>query len=110
MISKIFFQATGTRLGTIIQSLCSILTGLVIGFVYSWKLSLLICGFAPLMMIGGFIQMKVMTGGAKGDKIALEEAGKISVEAIENIRTVVSLSKEKHFWNKYEDRTMIPLK
>ncbi|CAD5117246.1 DgyrCDS6041 [Dimorphilus gyrociliatus] len=102
--------ATGARLGTIIQSFCSIVTGLVIGFVFSWKLSLLICGFAPFMMIGGFIQMRVMTGGAKGDKEALEEAGKISVEAIENIRTVVTLTKEDFFIKNYNEQTQLPMK
>lgn len=86
------------------------MAGLVIGFVYSWKLSLLICGFAPLMMIGGFVQMRVMTGGVKGDKKALEQAGKISVEAVENIRTVVTLTKEDYFLNQYKSQTEIPLK
>ena len=53
--------------------------GLTIGFVYSWELTLLLLGFGPFMVIGGFVQMKMMTGNKKKDKEAMEEAGKVRV-------------------------------
>ncbi|ELU01162.1 hypothetical protein CAPTEDRAFT_219712 [Capitella teleta] len=79
--------ATGTHLGTAFQSLASVGAGVIIGFVYSWKLTLLILGFLPFLIIGGFLQMKVMSGFSGKGQEALEGAGKIAIEAIENIRT-----------------------
>ncbi|CAF4760003.1 unnamed protein product, partial [Rotaria magnacalcarata] len=34
-------------------------------------------GFVPFMVIGGFLQSRLMTGFASKDKEALEDAGKV---------------------------------
>lgn len=70
-------QATGARLATVIQALSAILIGIIIGFVFSWELALLMLGFAPLMGIAGFVEMRVMQGNSAADKEALEVAGKV---------------------------------
>ena len=62
-----------------LQSLASIGTGVVIGFVFSWKMTLAILAFAPFMLMAGFIQMRVMTGNTNQDKNALEDSGKVSI-------------------------------
>jgi ABC-type bacteriocin/lantibiotic exporter with double-glycine peptidase domain len=59
------------------MGLCSILTGLIIAFIYSWKLTLLIIAFLPLIMIGGALQMQMLAGAAGKNKEALEAAGKV---------------------------------
>ena len=61
-----------------IASVTSLVTGLVIGFVYSWQLALVILAFAPFMVAAGFIQMKMMSGGANQDKEDMEAAGKVN--------------------------------
>ncbi|KAL8570376.1 hypothetical protein ACOMHN_035794 [Nucella lapillus] len=86
--------ATGVRLGLAIMNLANIGTGLVIAFIYGWKLTLLIVGFLPLLIVGGFLQIRIMAGVAGSNKAALEQAGKTATEAIDNIRTVVSLGRE----------------
>lgn len=79
LMNFLVFQAAGIRLGSTLMSLTSIVAGLVIGFIYSWKLTLLIIAFLPLLMIGGFLQMKMLTGAAGKNKKALESAGKVRV-------------------------------
>ncbi|XP_052792991.1 ATP-dependent translocase ABCB1-like isoform X1 [Mya arenaria] len=91
----------GVRLGTTILSLGSILAGLIIAFIISWKLTLLIIAFLPLLMVGGMLQMKMLTGAAGKNKEALESAGKVAIESIENIRTVASLTREGMFLDKF---------
>ena len=59
------------------MSLCSLLAGVIIAFIYSWKLTLVILCFVPLLAIGGFLQMKMLTGAAGKNKVALENAGKV---------------------------------
>ncbi|CAF0903516.1 unnamed protein product [Adineta steineri] len=76
--------ATGIRLGILLQSFCSLAGGLIIGFIFSWQLTLLIMAFIPLIMAGSFLESRLMTGFASKDKKALENAGKvIGIMAIE---------------------------
>ena len=51
-----------TAVGAMIQALVSLLAGITVGFVYSWRLSLVMLGLSPLMVIGGFMETKLQTG------------------------------------------------
>lgn len=61
------------------MSLCSVLAGIIIAFIYSWQLTLLILGFLPFLMVGGALQMRMLTGAAGKNKEALEAAGKVGL-------------------------------
>ncbi|CAF0852957.1 unnamed protein product [Adineta ricciae] len=93
--------ATGIRIGTMLQNFSNLGVGIILAFVYGWSLTLIMLAFVPFMIIAGFLQTYLMTGFANKDKKALETAGKIAVEAIANIRTVVQLTKEQHFDDEY---------
>ena len=77
MFTAFVIQATGSRLAMVIQSLGSIGFGIVIGFVYSWKLTLVLLGFAPFMLIAGFIKMRIMAGTRGELNRKMEEAAKV---------------------------------
>ena len=70
-------QATGARLGVLVQSLSSIGAGIVIGFIFSWKLTLVIFLFLPAIGIAGYLEMRMMQGYANAGQHALEEATKV---------------------------------
>ena len=71
-------QATGSRLGMFCQSIASIGTGVIIGFIYSWELTLCVLAFAPFIMVGGMIEMKILAGQTQENAKALEHAGKVT--------------------------------
>lgn len=60
-----------------IQNIAALGTGVILSFVFSWPLTLLILGFVPFMVIGGFLQSRLMTGFASKDKESFEDAGKV---------------------------------
>ncbi|XP_073437558.1 ATP-dependent translocase ABCB1-like isoform X5 [Dendrobates tinctorius] len=94
---------TGKQLGIQTMNVFTLLSAIIISFVYGWQLSLLIFVCGPLVIAVNVIKDKAALHYASSDRKALEEAGRMSTEVIENIRTVVSLNKEDVFYQKYND-------
>uniref|UniRef100_A0A7N6FER3 ATP-binding cassette, sub-family B (MDR/TAP), member 11a n=1 Tax=Anabas testudineus TaxID=64144 RepID=A0A7N6FER3_ANATE len=102
--------ATGSQIGMIVNSLTSIGASFIIAFYFSWKLTLVIMCFLPLIGLSGVFQAKMLTGFANEDKKAMEAAGRVSSEALSNIRTIAGLAKESSFVESYEEKLDPPYK
>uniref|UniRef100_A0A3B5MZD7 Bile salt export pump n=1 Tax=Xiphophorus couchianus TaxID=32473 RepID=A0A3B5MZD7_9TELE len=100
--------ATGSQIGMIVNSLTNIGVAVIMSFYFSWKLTLLILCFLPFIALSGGFQAKMLTGFAKQDKQAMESAGQISGEALNNIRTIAGLGKERSFVETYEAHLTAP--
>ncbi|XP_017679387.1 PREDICTED: ATP-binding cassette sub-family B member 5 isoform X2 [Lepidothrix coronata] len=93
--------ATGSRLALMTMAVFTLVTAITIAFVYGWQLTLLILACIPYIIVANAVSAKSMSGHAAKDQKALEEAGRISTESVENIRTVASLTREEAFYEKY---------
>ncbi|XP_049836465.1 multidrug resistance protein homolog 49-like isoform X2 [Schistocerca gregaria] len=93
--------ATGLRIGTMVQAISTLFVGAVIALVYTWKLALVAMVSVPIVFGATFLEAKIMQGGGLDEKKKLEQATKVAVEAISNIRTVASLGQEQSFINHY---------
>ncbi|XP_070831884.1 bile salt export pump [Chaetodon trifascialis] len=102
--------ATGTQIGMIVSSLTSIGASFIIAFYFSWKLSLVIMCFLPLIGLSGMFQAKMLTGFEVENKKSMEAAGQVSSEALANIRTIAGLAKESSFVESYEEKLELPYK
>ena len=77
-LTRSFFpQATGTRLGTVIETMIGMLFAIVIAFAYTWVLSLVILGMVPIVLVAGALEVKALSGHTLRNKKALETAGKV---------------------------------
>ncbi|XP_074693178.1 ATP-binding cassette sub-family B member 5 isoform X2 [Strix aluco] len=93
--------ATGSRLGLMTMTVFTLLTAIVIAFVYGWQLTLLILACIPFVIATNAARVSSVSGHAAKDQKALEEAGRISTESVENIRTIASLTREEAFYERY---------
>ncbi|XP_055685662.1 multidrug resistance protein homolog 49-like [Lutzomyia longipalpis] len=93
--------ATGIRLGGIIQAASSALIGLIIGLIIYWKLALVVAIFLPLMLFFAFFDSQYAKSSAVNEKTAMENASRIAVEAISNIRTLASLGQEQYVLERF---------
>ncbi|CAL8268700.1 unnamed protein product [Lota lota] len=100
--------ATGSQIGMIVNSLTNIGASFIIAFYFSWKLTLVVMCFLPLIGLSGVFQAKMLTGFANDDKKAMEAAGQVSSEALSNIRTIAGLSQEGAFVASYEQQLEAP--
>jgi ABC-type bacteriocin/lantibiotic exporter with double-glycine peptidase domain len=88
-------------MSVICQALSTIISSIIIGLIINWKLSSLTIALMPLLIIGTFISTMIVSSQLSSDNQAIETASKIAIEAISNIRTVVSLNKQNYFLAKY---------
>ncbi|NXN78765.1 MDR1 protein, partial [Bombycilla garrulus] len=93
--------ATGSRLALMTMTVVTLVTAIIIAFVYGWQLTLLVLACIPFVVGANAVNASSMSGHAAEDQKALEEAGRISTETVENIRTVASLTKEEAFYERY---------
>ncbi|KAM4791015.1 ATP-binding cassette sub-family B member 5 isoform 2-T3 [Cyanocitta cristata] len=93
--------ATGSRLALMTMTVFTLATAIIIAFVYGWQLTLLILACIPFIVGANAVSASSMSGHAAEDQKALEEAGRISTESVENIRTVASLTREEIFYERY---------
>jgi len=71
--------ASGVRLGVILQNFITVGAGILIGFIFSWQLTLLIIAFLPLIIFGAVLQVRLVTRFEKKDEESLENAGKVFI-------------------------------
>ncbi len=69
--------ASGVRFGYILEYVFASGVGVIIGFVYTWQLTLPIAAFIPLVLFGGILQIRLTARFARKDKEILEDAGKV---------------------------------
>ncbi|KAF7732288.1 ATP-binding cassette, sub-B (MDR TAP), member 4 [Apophysomyces ossiformis] len=96
--------------GDVTQIVVTAITGLAIAFAHSWALTLIILCMAPFIIMSSAYESKIHRGFEDKTKKANEQSGEVAGEAIKEIRTVASLSKQPYFETKYEKATHRPHK
>jgi ATP-binding cassette subfamily B (MDR/TAP) protein 1 len=99
--------ASGVRLGIIFQNMVTIGIGILIGFAFSWQLTLLIIAFLPLIIFGAVLQIRLIDHFAEKDKEYLEDAGKVLTDKICFIFIKLSLDSCRSYSKYSNSRTII---
>ncbi|KAJ8520713.1 hypothetical protein ONZ45_g2501 [Pleurotus djamor] len=99
----------GMTLGTIVQSLATLIGGFVIGLSFGWKLALVGIACTPLLVSSGYIRLRVVVLKDQQNKRAHESSAQLACEAAGSIRTVASLTRENDCLDIYRKSLDEPL-
>ena len=99
-------QGMGDKLGHVLMMICQCISGFVIAFITSWKITLVMLCMAPFIIgVIIFMTTAMKTGIIMGRK-TYEKGGGIAEELLYNIKTVASFSnfefEQKRFNEKIE--------
>lgn len=89
-------------LAIIVETFFALGTGIIIGFIFNWKISLVALGCTPFMMLGGTINAKFQAGLSEFDEKAFKDANLLAGDAIMNYRTVASFAHDNIIIKEYD--------
>lgn len=96
--------------GDVAQLCVTAITGLVIAFANGWLLTFIVLCCAPFLALATGYETRVHRGFENQTKTAYERSGEVAAEAIKEIRTVASLTKQGYFEDRYEKAIARPHK
>lgn len=71
-------QATGSRIGTIIQAITTLGFSITLSLFYDWRLGLVSIPFIPFVFVAIYLQSKILMGQSLTESKSLQDAGKVS--------------------------------
>lgn len=102
--------ASGVSLNFNVRNIGSLITGLIIAFTASWRLTLVILAVAPLIGIAGWAQMKFMRESAEGSKTAYADAASVATEALGSFKTVTAYGLQNHTLTRFHTKCEVPVR
>ncbi|KAJ3281509.1 (ABC) transporter, partial [Blyttiomyces sp. JEL0837] len=92
------------KVGVIIQSMVTFLSGFIIAFTKGWRLALVLCAAFPVIGGASFLMAKTLSATMGKGSNYYAEAGAIAQEVFSAIRTVVAFGGEKREIKRYGEK------
>ncbi len=71
------YQATGNRIGTILQAIFTIVVSVALALYYDWRLGLVTSLFIPLVLVAMYFQSIIIAGQDTLEKDSLADSAKV---------------------------------
>ncbi|XP_051141012.1 ABC transporter B family member 19-like [Andrographis paniculata] len=88
-------SAIAERISVVLQNMTSLLTSFIVAFVIEWRVSLLILGTFPLLVLANFAQQLSLKGFSGDTATAHAKTSMIAGEGVSNIRTVAAFNAQE---------------
>ncbi|XP_075068301.1 ATP-dependent translocase ABCB1-like isoform X2 [Mixophyes fleayi] len=94
-------EGLADKLCIFVQFLSTFVTGIIIGFVHGWKLTLVILSVSPLLGVSAAIWTKLVASFTSKELRAYAKAGAVAEEILTAIRTVIAFNGQQKAMDKY---------
>ncbi|OTB20136.1 hypothetical protein K445DRAFT_51964 [Daldinia sp. EC12] len=92
---------SGVTLGTLLMVTTTLVSAMVVGLAFGWKLALVCIATVPLLIGCGFFRFYMLAHFQRRSRTAYEKSATYASEAISAIRTVASLTRENDVMSQY---------
>ncbi|XP_062617340.1 ATP-dependent translocase ABCB1-like isoform X1 [Saccostrea cucullata] len=92
----------GDKMGTFVQWMAGFFAGFTIGFIYGWKLTLVILAITPLLAGVATLMNKLLSLSASKEMTAYAKAGSVAEEVLGAIRTVAAFGGQNKECARYD--------
>ncbi|XVF25260.1 hypothetical protein REPUB_Repub13aG0198100 [Reevesia pubescens] len=96
-------EVMGEKMAHFIHHIFTFICGYAVGFIQSWKVSLVVFTVTPLMMFCGIAYKAVYGDLTAKEEVSYRRAGSIAQQAISSIRTVFSFVAEDNLAARYAE-------
>ncbi|XP_076438765.1 ATP-dependent translocase ABCB1-like [Babylonia areolata] len=93
----------GDKVATLIQHSCTAIAGILIGFYFGWKLTLVILAVSPLLVVSAAFFSKLAASMTTKEMAAYAKAGAVAEEVFSSIRTVVAFGGQEKEAQRYKN-------
>jgi ABC-type multidrug transport system fused ATPase/permease subunit len=90
------------KVGIISQAFSGIGFAIILAFILNWKLAFFMLMFVPIVFGSGILQGRSATNTKVNGKFSIEEGGRLTIETVDNIKTVISLGREEYFIDEFK--------
>ncbi|XP_076935499.1 ABC transporter B family member 19-like [Bidens hawaiensis] len=101
-------SAIAERIAVILQNVTSLLTSFVVAFIVEWRVSLLILGTFPLLVMAYFAQQLSLKGFAGDTAKAHAKTSMIAGEGVSNIRTIAAFNAQDKILTLFSNELRVP--
>ena len=102
--------ASTEGVAVILESTFATVCGIILGFIFTWRLALVALACVPFMMFGGMMNSKLHAGMSNFDDKAYKDANLLAGDAILNFRTVAGLAADKSIVKTYDNYIELPVR
>ncbi|CAD6196338.1 unnamed protein product [Caenorhabditis auriculariae] len=95
-------EGLGDKMALFVQMMSAFVAGYGVGFFYSWSMTLVMMGLAPLIVLSGAWMSKQMATRTKIEQETYAVAGAIAEETFSSIRTVHALNGHRRELDRFE--------
>lgn len=101
-------SAIAERISVILQNMTSLLTSFIVAFIVEWRVSLLILGTFPLLVLANFAQQLSLKGFAGDTAKAHAKTSMIAGEGVSNIRTIAAFNAQDKVLSLFSHELRLP--
>ncbi|XP_023776219.1 multidrug resistance protein 1-like isoform X1 [Cyanistes caeruleus] len=95
-------EGIGDKISIFLQFFSTFVSGLIIGFIYGWKLALVVTSVSPLLAASTAIWSTLLASLTAKELSAYAKAGAVAEEILTSIRTVVAFNGQQKALEKYD--------
>ncbi|KAL9110733.1 MAG: hypothetical protein Q9227_004725 [Pyrenula ochraceoflavens] len=101
---------SGVVIGTICCAVTSLFGGIILAHIIAWKIAVVLLGALPVVLLAGYLRIKVLARFEHRHKTAYNAAAAIASEACAKIMVVAALGRQEGVLEQYKDAIQGPYK